>query len=94
MTNNLFVLNRFLYLNNQMQINDFKNRSDFTEIQTERLETQKPLKDTSKVKHPVDINVLKSRLREKENIILKKNIFILVSCLTLIIIAGISVTYL
>ena len=77
-----------------MQINDTDSRSDFNEIETDRLETQKPLEDLNKVKHPVDINVLKSRLKEKENIILKKNIFFLVSCLTLIIIAGISVTYL
>jgi len=77
-----------------MQINDTDSRSDFNEIETDRLETQKPLEDLNKVKHPVDINVLKSRLKEKENIILKKNIFFLVSCLTLIIVAGISVTYL
>ena len=77
-----------------MQSKEIENKSVFSEIQTDRLETQKPLEDLNKVKHPVDINVLKSRLREKENIILKKNIFILVSCLTLIIVAGISVTYL
>ena len=77
-----------------MQAKDIESKSNFTEIQTDRLENRKPLKDLNKVKHPVDINVLKSRLREKENIILKKNIFILVSCLTLIIVAGISVTYL
>ena len=77
-----------------MQFKDIEKKSVFSEIQTDRLETQKPLEDLNKVKHPVDINVLKSRLREKENIILKKNIFILVSCLTLIIVAGISVTYL
>ena len=77
-----------------MQTKDAGNNSSFTEIQTDSLETQNHLKDLNKVKHPVDINVLKSRLREKENIILKKNIFILVSCLTLIIVAGISVTYL
>ena len=83
-----------MYLNTFMQIKDAGNNSSFTEIQTDSLETQNHLKDLNKVKHPVDINVLKSRLREKENIILKKNIFILVSCLTLIIVAGISVTYL
>ena len=77
-----------------MQTNDINSKSNFTEIQTDRLETQSHLEDLNKFKHPVDINVLKSRLREKENIILKKNIFILVSCLTLIIVAGISVTYL
>ena len=77
-----------------MHTKDIESKSDFTEIQTDRLETRKPSEDLNKVKYPVDINVLKSRLREKENIILKKNIFILVSCLTLIIVAGISVTYL
>ena len=77
-----------------MQTKDINNKSNFTEIKTDRLEIQSHLEDLNKVKHPVDINVLKSRLREKENIILKKNIFILVSCLTLIIVAGISVTYL
>ena len=70
-----------------MQFKNIESKSDFAEI-------KKPLEDLDKVKHPVDINVLKSRLREKENVILKKNIFILVSCLTLIIVAGISVTYL
>ena len=83
-----------MYLNNSMQTNNVDNKSHFSEIQTDRLETQKPLKDLNKVNNPVDINILKSRLREKENIILKKNIFILVGCLTLIIAAGISVTYL
>ena len=77
-----------------MHSKDISKKSSFTEIETDKLETQSHLKDLNKVKHPVDINVLKSRLREKENIILKKNIFILVSCLTLIIVAGISVTYL
>ena len=70
-----------------MQFKNIESKSDFAEI-------KKPLEDLDKVKHPVDINVLRSRLREKENVILKKNIFILVSCLTLIIVAGISVTYL
>ena len=45
-------------------------------------------------KQRVDINILKSKLRERENIILRKNILILVTCLVLIISAGISVTYL
>ena len=83
-----------MYLNTIMQTKDINSKSNFTEIKTDRLETQSHLEDLNKVKHPVDINVLKSRLREKEDIILKKNIFILVSCLTLIIVAGISVTYL
>ena len=71
----------------------------FTEIKT-KVETpndigiaEKPLKKVKRIQR-VDINVLKSRLREKENIVLKKNLFILITCLTLIIAAGISVTYL
>ena len=83
-----------MYLNTLMQTKEINSKSNFTEIQTDRLETESHLENLNKVKQPVDINVLKSRLREKENIILKKNIFILVSCLTLIIVAGISVTYL
>ncbi len=83
-----------MYLNIKMQTKDIEKNFDFSEIKTDKLEIQKPLEDLNKVKIPVDINVLKSRLREKENIILKKNIFILISCLTLIIVAGISVTYL
>ena len=51
-----------------MQFKNIESKSDFAEI-------KKPLEDLDKVKHPVDINVLKSRLREKENTILKKNIF-------------------
>ncbi len=41
----------------------------------------------------VDINVLKSRIREIENKQLRKNIYILATCVSLIIIAGIYVTY-
>ena len=56
-------------------------------------EAEKPLKNGTKSGR-VDINVLKSKLREKENTVLKKNIAILLGCLVLIIVAGISVTYL
>ena len=52
-----------MYLNTIMQTKDFNSKSNFTEIQTDRLETQSHLEDLNKVKHPVDINVLKSRLR-------------------------------
>ena len=77
-----------------MQAKDFESKSGIIETPNGSMVTDKSLESPSKVFQRVDINVLKSRLREKENIILKKNILILISCLTLIIVAGISVTYL
>ena len=41
----------------------------------------------------VDINVLKSRIRDSETKQLRKNIYILATCISVIIIAGIYVTY-
>ena len=76
-----------------MQTKDFESKSSIIETTNGSIVTDKSLKNPNKVSQRVDINVLKSRLREKENIILKKNILILISCLTLIIAAGISVTY-
>ena len=77
-----------------MQTKDFESKSRIIETPNGSLDIDKSLENSNKVSQRVDINVLKSRLREKENIILKKNILILISCLTLIIAAGISVTYL
>ena len=77
-----------------MQTKNFESKSSIIETPNNRMVIDKSLENPSKVSQRVDINVLKSRLREKESIILKKNILILVSCLTLIIAAGISVTYL
>ena len=77
-----------------MQTKDFESKSSIIETPNGSIVTDKSLENSSKVSQRVDINVLKSRLREKENTILRKNIFILISCLTLIIAAGISVTYL
>ena len=77
-----------------MQTKDFESKSRIIETPNGSLDIDKSLENSNKVSQRVDINVLKSRLREKENIILKKNIVILISCLTLIIAAGISVTYL
>ena len=77
-----------------MQAKEFESKSSITETPSDSMVTDKSLENPNKVSQRVDINVLKSRLREKENIILKKNILILISCLTLIIAAGISVTYL
>ena len=77
-----------------MQTKDFESKSRIIETPNGSLDIDKSLENSNKASQRVDINVLKSRLREKENIILKKNILILISCLTLIIVAGISVTYL
>ena len=77
-----------------MQTKDFESKSRIIETPNGSIDIDKSLENSNKVSQRVDINVLKSRLREKENIILKKNILILISCLTLIIAAGISVTYL
>ncbi len=77
-----------------MQTKEFESKSSIIETPSGSMVTDKSLENPNKVSQRVDINVLKSRLREKENIILKKNILILISCLTLIIAAGISVTYL
>ena len=77
-----------------MQIKDLESKSRIIETANGSIDTDNSLENPNKLSQRVDINVLKSRLREKENIILKKNILILISCLTLIIAAGISVTYL
>ena len=77
-----------------MQTKDFDSKSGIDAISNDDINNEKYIENQNKVGQRVDINVLKSRLREKENTILRKNIFILIGCLTLIIAAGISVTYL
>ena len=77
-----------------MQTNDFESKSNIIKTSNGSIDDEKSLENSNKASQRVDINVLKSRLREKENIVLKKNILILISCLTLIIAAGISITYL
>ena len=42
----------------------------------------------------VDINVLKSRIRVEQDKIFKRNLFVWISCLIVIVIAGVYVTYL
>ena len=55
---------------------------------------EKPLKERIIKTNRVDINVLKSKLREKENIAFKKNLIVLLSCLALIAVAGVYATQL
>ena len=77
-----------------MQTKNFQSKSGSIETPNVTIDTEKSLENFDQTTQRVDINVLKSRLREKENIVLKKNLIILISCLSLIIAAGISVTYL
>ena len=42
----------------------------------------------------VDINVLKSRIRTEENRHFRRNLYIFISCMIVIVIAGVYVTYL
>ena len=77
-----------------MQIKGFENKTSTIETPNDSGNIEKPFENSAKDNPRVDINVLKSKLREKENTILKKNISILVGFLVLIIVAGISVTYL
>ena len=77
-----------------MQTKNLEGKPSTIETSNGSIKTETHLEDLSQATQRVDINVLKSRLREKENIVLKKNLFILITCLTLIIAAGISVTYL
>ena len=56
--------------------------------------TEKPLKERLIKTNRVDINVLKSKLREKENIAFKKNLLVLISCLAFIAVAGVYATQL
>ena len=56
-----------------MQIKDLESKSRIIETANGSIDADKSLKNPNKVSQRVDINVLKSRLREKENIILKKN---------------------
>ena len=78
-----------------MQIKGFENKTGTIETPNDSGSVEKPLEQSKNViSQRVDINVLKSKLRERENIVLRKNITILISCLALIIVAGICVTYL
>tara|TARA_A100000164_G_C21375693_1_gene526254 strand:- start:170 stop:403 length:234 start_codon:yes stop_codon:yes gene_type:complete len=77
-----------------MEIKGLESKTGTIETPNDNDSIDKPLKNSEKESQRVDINVLKSKLREKENIILKRNIITLIGCLSLIIVAGICVTYL
>ena len=77
-----------------MQIKGFENKTSSIETPNDSGNIEKPLQSKNQSTQRVDINVLKSKLRERENITLKKNITILISCLVFLVVAGIYVTYL
>ena len=77
-----------------MQIKGFENKTSTIETPNDSGSIEKKIKKKIKKNQRVDINVLKSRLRDKENIILRRNIIILLSCMALLVTAGIFVTYL
>ena len=55
-----------------MQTKDFDSKSGINAISNDDTNNEKYIENQNKVGQRVDINVLKSRLREKENIVLKK----------------------
>ncbi len=77
-----------------MKTKGFTDTKDIVETPNDDIFAEKPLKDKIPKIERVDINVLKSKLREKENIAFKKNLIILISCIALIAIAGIYATQL
>ena len=76
-----------------MQIKGFENKTSI-ETPNDGGGIEKPLKTQEIRPQRVDINVLKSKLREKENIAFKKNLIVLLSCLALIAVAGVYATQL
>ena len=56
-----------------MQIKGFENKTSTIETPDDSDVIKKPLKNSTIDKPRVDINVLKSKLRDKENTVLKKN---------------------
>ena len=89
----VIVFSCWRVFNTNMQIKGFENKTSI-ETPNDHGNIEKPLKSSQIKPQRVDINVLKSKLRERENITLKKNITILISCLVFLVVAGIYVTYL
>ena len=52
-----------------MQTNDFESKSNIIKTSNGSIDDEKSLENSNKASQRVDINVLKSRLREKENTI-------------------------
>tara|TARA_Y100000992_G_C20914880_1_gene327204 strand:- start:294 stop:524 length:231 start_codon:yes stop_codon:yes gene_type:complete len=71
------------------------NNKGFAEIESnietpnDAVSTEKPLKSNMKTSNRVDINVLKSKLQETESKEFKRNIFILLTLLSILGIIGI-----
>ena len=86
----MFVFFSLLHLNKFMDINVKKSKNDLTEDYNDNNYLKNPL---NKENQKVDINILKSRLKKKEDIILKRNITILTSCIALFVVAAIYIEY-
>ena len=87
---NMFVFFSLIHLNKFMDINVNKSKNDLTKDYNDNNYLKKPLNMENQ---KVDINILKSRLKKKEDIILKRNIAILTSCLALFVVAAIYIEY-
>ena len=77
-----------------MNIKGFADTNKNIETPNDVGVSEKPLKNEQIEHKRVDINILKSKLREKENIVFKKNLFILMACLVFIGVVGVYLTYL
>ena len=63
-----------------MQTKDFDSKSGINAISNDVIDNEKYIENQNKVDQRVDINVLKSRLREKEKIYLFLTVTMRLSC--------------
>ena len=73
-----------------MESINVKSKNHLTENFNNNDHSKKPFNEENQ---KVDINILKSRLKKKEDIIFKRNIAILTSCLALFVLAAIYIEY-
>lgn len=89
---NIFEFFKIVHLNAVMETKVLENKNNFNGILDDNNNFEKTSNNEENQK--VDINILKSRLKKKEDIILKRNIAILIGCLSLFVIAATYVEYL
>jgi len=89
---NIFEFFKIVHLNEVMETKVLENKNNFNGTLDDNNNFEKTSNNEENQK--VDINILKSRLKKKEDIILKRNIAILIGCLSLFVIAAIYVEYL
>ena len=76
-----------------MSFKGFTDKNSNIETPIDVIDTEKPLKKTTIIHSRVDINVLKSKLLEKENKELKKSIIILTSLILSLGALGIYISF-